>query len=119
MDYSKVIAVDFDGTLCTEAFPDTGERLPVHDRVIAFLHAEKAKGALIVLWTCREDTPERNYLSEAAAWCRQNSVPIDYVNERPLPEIGGFPSRKLWADLYIDDKSVNLETFLQGVENDG
>jgi len=111
-----VIAVDFDGTLCTEAFPEIGEKLPVHENVIRYLQSEKEKGAMIVLWTCREDLPERKLLSEAVAWCKQNGVPIDYVNERPLPEFGGFCSRKLHADIYIDDKAVNLDTFFQEVE---
>ena len=111
-----VIAVDFDGTLCTEAFPDIGEILPAHERVIRYLQSEKEKGSVIILWTCREDIPERKLLSEAVAWCKQNHIPIDYVNERPLPEYNGFFSRKLYADLYIDDKSINMEAFFQEVE---
>lgn len=110
-----VIAVDFDGTLCEHRFPDIGETKPVHRKVIEYIKFAKKKGATIILWTCREDLPDRKYLSEAVEWCKQNYIPIDFVNEYPMPDFPVFATRKVCADIYIDDKAVNINTF----ENEG
>lgn len=106
-----VIAVDFDGTLCEHKFPNIGEIKDVHKKVIDFIRNAKSKGAEIILWTCREDLPERKYLTEAVEWCKENNIPIDYVNEYPMPQFNGFAARKVCADMYIDDKAVNVEQF--------
>jgi 2-hydroxy-3-keto-5-methylthiopentenyl-1-phosphate phosphatase len=106
-----VIAVDFDGTLCEHDFPDIGEIGEVHAKVIAFLRIAKSRGSTIILWTCREDLPERKYLSEAVAWCEKNDIPVDYVNEYPMPGFPGFATRKVCADIYIDDKDMNISDF--------
>ena len=50
----RVVAVDFDGTLCSlDCFPDVGvlqdKHLLVHHRI----REEKANGSIIILWTCR------------------------------------------------------------------
>ena len=100
--YGKVIAVDFDGTLAITQYPKIIE--PIKE-TISFVRLAKEKGAKIVLWTCREG----EVLNEAVEWCRLNYVPIDYVNENVPERIKYFnnDSRKIGADLYIDDKSVS------------
>lgn len=95
------IAFDFDGTVCEHAFPDIG---PENRRVIEYLQTKKAQGAKLILWTCREDRPERAYLTEAAEWCRKQGISIDYINENPEVDFG-YP--KIYADVYIDDRAVN------------
>lgn len=107
-----VIAVDFDGTLCKHRFPEIGEIEVKHQRVIDFLKRSKQQGAVIILWTCRENLDERNYLDEAVTWCKNNNIPIDYVNEYPMPAFSGFASRKVCADIYIDDKALNIDAFM-------
>ena len=104
---SEVIAVDFDGTLCVHAFPEIGEIKVMHQKVIDFVRNKKACGATIILWTCREDLEERAYLTEAVNWCRQQNIPVDFVNEYPHPDFKGFASRKVFAHMYIDDKAIN------------
>lgn len=47
---SKIIAVDFDGTLCENKWPEIGE--PMFG-TIAYLLKEKEQGAKLILWTCR------------------------------------------------------------------
>ena len=97
----NIIAVDFDGTLCAECFPYIGEpNLPL----ICALLEQKRLGKKLILWTCR--CGER--LSEAVEWCADQGLTFDAVNEN-LPEIiylYGSDSRKITADLYIDDKSA-------------
>lgn len=98
----KVIAVDFDDTIARTNYPTIIEPI---DYVIRFLRKAKKNGATIILWTCREG----EVLDEAVEWCKQNDVPIDLVNENSPArcKIWGNDSRKIGADLYIDDKSFN------------
>ncbi len=77
----EIIAVDFDGTLCSECYPAIG----------------------IILWTCRCG----DLLEEAVAWCRMFGLEFDAVNENVAQTLEqyGTESRKISADVYIDDKA--------------
>lgn len=101
---TKVVAVDFDGTLCTNAWPNIGVIDIFQKRVIQRLCELHKAGWVIILWTCREG----KYLEDAVKFCVNNSIPIDYINEN-IPEIKETfgDSRKICADLYIDDRAVN------------
>lgn len=105
----RYVAVDFDGTLCTHAFPEIGE--PKH-KTIEFVRSLASSGSKIILHTCRENGTRR-LLDEAVAFCEAHRIPIFAVNENPENQfaalIGLKPSdgRKVIADLYIDDKSLN------------
>ena len=54
----KIIAVDFDGTLCQSNYPELGEPIQL---VIDKLLLEQLNGAKIILWTCRRAMPCRCY----------------------------------------------------------
>jgi len=99
----KIIAVDFDGTITrSDTFPNIGEP---RWEVINFIKNRKALGDIIILYTCREG-PE---LVEAVRTAQSWGIEFDYVNES-CPERAkqfGYSSRKIGADLYIDDKSLN------------
>ena len=98
----NIYAVDFDGTLCENAWPDIGK--PNHS-LISTLKKAREKGDKVILWTCR--TADR--LDDAVAWCKEQGLEFDAVNEN-LPEIigqFGTESRKVCADIYIDDKAIN------------
>lgn len=99
----KVIAIDFDGTLCENAWPEIGA--PKRD-VINRALAEQAAGAALILWTCREG----DLLDEAVFACRTWGLYFDAVNEN-LPERTaeyGNDCRKIGADEYWDDRAVPL-----------
>lgn len=96
----QIIAVDFDGTLCTDCFPKIGQP---NTALIELLKGLRRQGRQIILWTCRCG----NQLEEAVEWCRKWELEFDAVNEN-LPEIierYGSDGRKIYADVYIDDKS--------------
>lgn len=99
----KVIAVDFDNTIAKTKYPEIIK--PISE-TINFLRKAKENGATIILWTCREGA----VLNDAVEWCKINNVPIDFVNENvpARSEYWGNDSRKIGADLYIDDKSFSL-----------
>lgn len=99
----KVYAVDFDGTLCTNAYPKIGQ--PKY-KLIDYIKTLKAQGNKIILWTCRSG----KLLEEAVSWCEEQGLVFDAVNEN-LPESiekYGNDSRKISADKYIDDKSIDI-----------
>ena len=99
-----IIAVDFDGTLCTERFPEIGEPIvPMIENVKKL----KAMGYRIILWTCRQG----KVLDEAVEWCTKHGLEFDAVNDN-IPEIKRewkANVRKVYCDLYIDDKSLHPE----------
>ena len=101
----KVIAVDFDGTLIKDGFPDVREGTP-NVNLFKELIALQKKGNKIILWTCRDGKP----LLEAIEFCHQNGLILDKVNEN-IPEVlkaldFDHEPRKIFADIYIDDQSI-------------
>jgi hypothetical protein len=103
-------AIDFDGTLCLHAFPEIGEQEERHKTVMDFAIRKKKEGHTVILWTCRTNgTNNRNYLDEAVDWCRLKGLEFTYVNENPEGMFGDG-SRKIIADVYIDDKVISVFT---------
>lgn len=96
----KIIAVDFDGTLCEDKFPEIGEP---NLGLISWLQDQKAQGNKIILWTCRVG----DHLNTAIDWCKKEGLFFDEVN-RNIPEVihlWGLGGPKIYADRYIDDKA--------------
>lgn len=97
----QIIAFDFDGTLCTNAYPGIGEP---NLRVIEYALTRQREGAILILWTCR--TGER--LREAIEWCRNQGLIFDAVNDNAdvVKGVFGDNGRKIFAHLYVDDRSI-------------
>lgn len=97
-----IIAVDFDGTIVDNKYPEIGEERDFATDTLKMLINEHHQ---LILWTCREG----RLLSEALEWCRKRGVEFYAVN-RDYPEetIDNNPaySRKLKADLFIDDRNI-------------
>lgn len=99
------IAIDFDGTLCEDAWPDIGA--PRMD-VIESAKCHKANGHKLILWTCREG----EMLGKAVEWCKRYGLEFDAVNAN-IPErteAYGNDCRKVGADEYWDDKATDFRT---------
>lgn len=99
----KIIAVDFDGTLCENRYPAIGA---ARAEVLDALCAEQDKGARVILWTCRCG----DRLREAVDWCAEQGLYFDSVNEN-LPELVrkyGEDPRKISATEYWDDRAVRI-----------
>lgn len=106
------IAVDFDGTLVEDKFPDIGK--PKWSVVRAIQKLQEL-GARTVLWTCRKDDEHGLHLSKAVEWCEEHGLHFASVNEN-LPEVQskwGGDTRKVMVDMYIDDKSMGGFSILQ------
>ena len=95
-----IIAVDFDGTICTDEYPKIGS--PNKFLIAALIEAQHQE-AKIILWTCRSG----DQIKKAVDWCEKYGLIFDAVNENveeAIQKFGG-DSRKIYADLYIDDKA--------------
>jgi len=105
-DLPKIVAVDFDGTLVEDEFPNIGQK---DEYMFKVLKALKSNGVKLILWTSRNNCEEfGDTLQAAVDFCRENGLVFDAINEN-LPEVQeytGQDTRKVYADLYIDDKSV-------------
>ncbi len=97
-----VIAVDFDGTIVEHRYPEIGKEVPFAIQTLKMLIKEQHR---LILWTVREG----KLLDEAVEWCKQRGVEFwainkDYPEEEK--ENNNNYSRKLKADLFIDDRNV-------------
>lgn len=107
-----IIAVDFDGTIVEHKFPEIGDEIPGS---FAILRKLQNLGHKLILWTCRNDTDPalkgRRVLHEAVEYCRKQGLEFDAVNEN-VKGLGFDPKPKIYADLYIDDRSI--ESIIEG-----
>lgn len=95
-----IIAVDFDGTIVKHEYPQIGAELPFAIKTLQMLQND---GHILILWTVREG----KLLDEAVKWCKDRGVEFYSVNSNFSEETektNGF-SRKLKADLFIDDRN--------------
>jgi hydroxymethylpyrimidine pyrophosphatase-like HAD family hydrolase len=111
-----VIAIDFDGTITDKnIFPEISELRP---HVVEAIKHFQAAGHKCILWTCREG----KHLDEARVFLRINGIELDGFNYSPYM----LQSRKIVADVYIDDKNVfmvddvdwyKIEEYILGLED--
>lgn len=110
--YPKIIAVDFDGTLVENAYPDIGE---TKTDILEYCKEQKARGANIILWTNREGVE----LANAVKWCEKNGLALDAVNDN-LPRVTEAfhnNSRKIFANEYIDDHMCTKFRFEKKIDS--
>ena len=97
-----VIAIDFDGTIVEHRYPSIGRELPFAIETLKKLTEE---GHRLILWTVREG----KLLDEAVSFCRERGLEFYAVNrDYPEEELEGnnHYTRKLKADLWIDDRNL-------------
>lgn len=93
------IAIDFDGTIVEHRYPEIGKERPMACMTLRQLQEE---GHQLVLWTVREG----ELLEAAVEWCKERGIIFYAVNANYAGETPNSPdySRKIVADLYIDDR---------------
>lgn len=102
-----IVAVDFDGILCENRFPDIGRP---HYYMISVVRQMMDAGFEVVLWTSRAD----DRLVQAVDWCSDRGLHFSAVNENAPSNRdqyeGEHPNgtRKVYADLYVDDHNVEF-----------
>lgn len=109
-----IIAVDFDGILCEDKFPEIGK--PNYDTITA-VRQMIDNGHEVILWTTRNG----NELTAAVNWCEDRGLHFCAINapapsnEKEYADKYPVQSRKIYADVYIDDH--NLEFVLEGTKD--
>ena len=93
------IAIDFDGTIVENNFPGIGKEM-----LFAFetMKELQKQGNQLILWTYRSGEA----LKDAVDFCKDRGVEFYAVNKNyPEEESDHSISRKVDADIYIDDKN--------------
>jgi len=94
------IAVDFDGTIVEHKYPEIGEELLFSIETLKELQRQQH---LLVLWTFRSG----RYLDDAVEYCRKRGLEFYAVNKNYPEEVfDETQSRKVNADLFIDDRNL-------------
>ena len=96
-----IIAVDFDGTIVEHRYPAIGAEQPFAIETLKKLAEERHK---LILWSVREG----KLLDEAVEYCRKRGLEFYAVNSNYPEETRKHDtySRKLQADLFIDDRNL-------------
>ena len=105
-----IVAVDFDGTLVEDKFPEIGKPI---EKTWELLRKAQATGAKVILWTSRDN----GRLEEAVKFCNERELYFDAVNEN-LPECQALfnnDTRKIYADEYWDDKAVKRFSTVESI----
>ncbi len=96
-----IIAVDFDGTIVTHAYPEIGKPIPFAIDTLKKLQQEDHHQ--LILWTVREG----DLLQEAIEYCAKRGLEFYTVNSNYPEETAEHNApRKINADLWIDDKNI-------------
>ncbi|WP_295936633.1 hypothetical protein [uncultured Alistipes sp.] len=105
---NAVIAVDFDGTVVTHAYPEIGDDAGA----IPVLRELVENDCRLILYTMRSG----ELLDQALRWFQKHEIPLYAVNENPKQQ-RWTSSPKVHADLYIDDSSLGCPIrFIDGVK---
>ena len=109
-----IIAIDFDGTCVSHAFPEVGKEIGSPE----VLRKLVDNNHQLILWTMRSDvenvpSPEFDelfsgkYLTDAVEWFNQNNIPLYGVQTNPTQK-EWTTSPKAYAHLYIDDSALGI-----------
>lgn len=94
------LAVDFDGTIVESKYPKIGKPM-----LFAFETLKKLQnqGYPLILWTYRSG----KRLEEAVEFCKDHGIEFYAVNKSyPEEEYDEVISRKIAADIFIDDRNI-------------
>jgi len=95
-----IIAVDFDGTIVEHKYPAIGREIPFAIETLLKLQEKEHR---LILWTYRAGKE----LDEAVEFCHSKGLEFYAINRNyPEEEFDSSISRKILADMYIDDRNV-------------
>lgn len=97
-----IVAIDFDGTIVEDRYPEIGKLIDGAREVINKLYDE---GYEIIIWSCRARVGK----ARAIEFLAKNGIKYHRFNESSpanLKQYNNVDTRKVYADLYIDDKGL-------------
>lgn len=99
MDKKLTIAIDFDGTIVTHAFPKLG----IDMGALKVLHKIQQRGHNIILFTMRSG----KLLGEAIDYLERNGITLFGINRNHTQD-SWTTSQKVYAHVYIDDAALGV-----------
>ena len=96
-----ILAIDFDGTIVV-AQSDFVPRT-LMSNVKEVINWAYDRGCYVIIWTCRAD----EMLKPMIEFLNVNGIKYHSINEN-YPKIKFKPSKKIFADYYIDDRSFRI-----------
>ena len=104
LHFKPAIAVDLDGVLWSNAWPEMGA---VDLEMIRALQFAQSRGYLLIADTCREG----KLLDQGLVRCRLEGLEFDYVNENDPARIAAFGGdcRKMSVTFRVDDTAFLYE----------
>jgi hydroxymethylpyrimidine pyrophosphatase-like HAD family hydrolase len=94
------IAIDFDGTIVEDAYPEIGKPMLFAFETLKELQKQKHQ---LILWTYRSG----NELEEAVEYCKKYGIEFYAINQSYPEEIFDTGiSRKIHAHVFIDDRNI-------------
>lgn len=117
-----IFLIDFDGT-CIPYLPEPG-LCEVDTGAERVLNRIARAGHKIVLWTCRNNSPDNPFnireeetpLEEAVRWFNERHIPLYGINGYPEERELTGRSRKLFGEFLIDDTSIGTPLAWGNVE---
>ena len=113
-DVPFIVAIDFDGVIAEyEGYEGPDHYLPPKPNASAGIDVLRSHGIKVIIWTCRhKESDLREYFAKY-------NIGYDAINCDVHPEIKGYPadiSRKVLADVYLDDRGVRFTDWNSAVE---
>lgn len=99
-DQTKIIGIDFDGTIVEHKFPQVGAPVP---GALDVMKALQAQGHKLILFTMRS----RESLQDAVTYLEDNGIKLFGINENPTQKHWTI-SPKPYCHTYIDDASLGV-----------
>ena len=96
-----IISIDYDDTLVYADYPNVGVLKEFAALAVNQLYSE---GHTIIIWTCRSGDHE----TQAKEYLERMGVMFHHINENHPENVAKYDSdsRKIFADIYIDDKQL-------------
>ena len=96
-----VLAIDFDGCVVEEAYPEIGELRKDAKKIINQLVQD---GHYVIIWTCRTG----EYLHKAELFLIENKIHYHKINQHHPKDLLYYKEYgpKIGADYYLDDKCI-------------
>jgi hypothetical protein len=96
-----ILAIDFDGTLHDGTYFNIGMPKP---GAVKYMKKIKDEGHYIIIWTCREGDKQQ----KMKEWLKKKEIPYNVINDNNPVKTAEYKSnsRKVFADMYIDDKNI-------------
>lgn len=109
-----IIAIDFDDTICMtrDTYPECGKARMHAKEVINFMHK---LGIKIVIWTSRDvafNQDEKklyDHLTPMIEWLNENDIHYDAINKSIQFAPFHYNSRKVYANMYVDDRGYGWD----------